>query len=288
MRLDVYITNIRPQMTRSQAKRLIENGYVSVEGIVCKKPSRAVKGDVKVSLEVMPAKPCHVQAENIPLEILYEDEDIAVVNKPAGMVTHPAGGNYSGTLVNALLYHCKGLSGIGGELRPGIVHRLDKGTSGVMVVAKNDFAHANLSAQFKARTVEKRYYALVHGKVPKEEGIIDLPIGRHISNRKKMSVKTRKGRIAETRYKVIKRFGESATFLDIRLMTGRTHQIRVHFSHIGHPLVGDDVYGRAKALKFSRPALHAYKIVFEHPRSEERMEFNSPIPPDIEQLLNNC
>jgi 23S rRNA pseudouridine1911/1915/1917 synthase len=214
------------------------------------------------------------------------------------MVVHPAAGNLNGTLVNALLYHCKDLSGIGGELRPGIVHRLDKGTSGVMIAAKNDYAHQNLSDQFKSRSVEKRYYALLFGKLPKESGVINVPIGRHVSNRKKMSTKTSRGRMAETYYTVIDRTGAELTFVDIRLATGRTHQIRVHFSHIGHPLIGDDLYG-GKAIKLlknsklieivkvlSRPFLHAYRLVINHPRTGKKMSFAAKLPADLLEVLD--
>lgn len=288
MRLDIYISRHYPRITRSQAKRLVENGNVKVGGVVFIKVSHEVKEGADVKIDFPPLVVPLAKPEKIPLEILYEDSDIIVVNKPAGMVVHPAAGNPSGTLVNALLYHCRDLSGIGGCLRPGIVHRLDKGTSGVIVAAKNDSAHLNLSNQFKARMVEKKYYALLYGRLPKDEGVILAPIGRHVSDRKKMSTKTKKGRIAETGFKVIKHFGDELTFVDIKLKTGRTHQIRVHFSHLGHPLVGDKLYGggkTAKRLPFSRPFLHSYKLSFDHPRTGKRIEFTSEMPADMANLL---
>ena len=290
MRLDLHITKHHPEITRSRGKKLIEDGCVFVSGEICRKVSKDIAETADVSVNIPPPVSIAVAPEDIPLDILYEDRDIIVINKPAGLVVHPGAGNQKGTLVGALLHHCKALSGIGGALRPGIVHRLDKGTSGAMVVAKNDNAHTNLSAQFKARSVEKRYYALVYGMLPKDSDEIKTQIGRHVSNRKKMSTKTRHGRMAETHYKVIKRFGRKLTLVDIKLATGRTHQIRVHMSYLGHPLVGDDLYG-GKATKrlrggVSRPFLHAYKLGFIHPTSGKRTEFKSPLPADLERLLN--
>lgn len=300
MRLDVFISKKFPDITRSQAKRLIGEGGVSIDAQICLKSHHNVKGDEDIVLKRRPSITLDAAPQDIPLDILYEDKDLIVINKPAGMVVHPAAGNKEGTLVNALLYHCRDLSGIGGVERPGIVHRLDKGTSGVMVVAKNDAAHTNLSAQFKDRTVEKRYYALLYGRLPDDNGIISAPIGRHVSDRKKMSVKTRRGRTAETVFKVIKRLAIDLTLVDIKLNTGRTHQIRVHFSHLGHPLVGDDLYGGSKTIKrlknnklqdivklFPRPALHAYRLSFEHPATKKRMEFAASVPPDLENLLKD-
>lgn len=298
MRLDQFISLQYKDITRSQAKRLVETDNVIVNGVICHKPSHEIKEGDKVEVNIPEPKMTKTEPEEIVLEILYEDADIIVINKSAGMVVHPAAGNLRGTLVNALLHHCKDLSGIGGELRPGIVHRLDKGTSGVMVVAKNDSAHQNLSAQFKSRTVEKRYYALLFGKVPTESGVINIPIGRHVSDRKKMSVKTSRGRTAETHYNVIDRTGSELTFVDVRLATGRTHQIRVHFSHMGHPLIGDDLYG-SKAIKrlknkelidivksLSRPFLHAYKLVINHPKNGKQMVFTAKLPGDLTEVLN--
>jgi len=323
VRLDTYIAQHHPGITRSRAKRLIEGGNVRVNGAVFIKAAHDIKASDRIEINIPPPTPLETAPENIPLKILYEDKDIIVVNKPAYMVVHPAAGNKCGTLVNALLHHCRDLSGIGGVERPGIVHRLDKGTSGIIVVAKNDNAHKNLSDQFKARSVKKRYCALVFGKVPNESGKILTPIGRHPTDRKKMSVKTRHGRIAETDYDVTKRYGNDLTLVDIKLRTGRTHQIRVHFSHMGHPLVGDDLYGgrAVKRLKasnachfresvnpmspldarfhgddmskklynlikiFPRPFLHAYKLGFDHPRTGKRMEFSVEMPQDMTSLL---
>jgi len=297
-RLDICVSLALTELTRSRAKQLIESGNVRLSGKTVTKASHVVKAGEDLDITIPPPEQTTLEAEDIDLEILYQDKDIAVVNKPAHMVVHPGAGNKTGTLVHALLHHCKDLSGIGGELRPGIVHRLDKGTSGVMVVAKNDQTHANLSAQFKARNVEKHYIALVYGKVAREKGTITTPIGRHVSDRKKMSTKTNRGRIAETHYAVKERIGNDLTLVDIRLGTGRTHQIRVHFSHLGHPLVGDDLYG-GKAIKrlknnelygiiniLSRPFLHAYRISFHHPRTGKRIEFTAPPPSDLTSLLD--
>ncbi|MBI2091947.1 MAG: RluA family pseudouridine synthase [Deltaproteobacteria bacterium] len=298
MRLDVYITKLHPEISRSMAKRLIENGNVRVLGNVIKKVHHSVQNNEQVEVKVPEPQKTEIMPQNIPVEIIYEDKDIIVINKSSGIAVHPGAGNRDGTLVNALLYRCRDLSGIGGELRPGIVHRLDKGTSGIMVVAKNDAAHISLSNQFKSRTVEKKYYALVYGKVPKEAGEIKEAIGRHPSERKKMSVKTKHGRAAETYYKVSKRFGNELTLVDIKLGSGRTHQIRVHFSYIGHPLVGDEVYG-GKAVKrlknsnlrdvikqISRPFLHSYYLSFSHPSAGKKVEFESALPLDLQGALN--
>jgi len=298
MRLDLYISTLHPKITRSQIKRLIESGCVKIAGAVCEKPAQKVRGNEKIEVDIPPPEKTEIIPEDIKLNILYEDSDIIVINKSPDMVVHPAVGNKSGTLVNALLGHCKDLSGIGGELKPGIVHRLDKGTSGVIVAAKNDKSHLALSKQFKDRGVKKIYRAIVFGKLPNDEGMIDEPIGRHVTHRKKMSTKTKKGRIARTGYKVLKRFGNELTYVEIQLMTGRTHQIRVHMSAIGHPLVGDETYGGVNAIKrlkdkelveivkvISRPALHAYKLGFQHPGTGEMVEFEAPIAPDFSSLL---
>jgi 23S rRNA pseudouridine1911/1915/1917 synthase len=298
MRLDVYITKLHPEISRSMAKKLIEGGNVKISGNVIKKVHQLVRNNEQVEVDVPEPQKTEIMPQDIPVDIIYEDKDIIVINKPAGIAVHPGAGNKAGTLVNALLYKCHDLSGIGGEVRPGIVHRLDKGTSGVMVVAKNDAAHISLSNQFKSRTVEKKYYALVYGKIPNETGEIKEAIGRHSSDRKKMSVKAKHGRSAETYYKVSKRFGNDMTFVDIKLGSGRTHQIRVHFSYIGHPLIGDETYG-GKAIKrlknnmlsdviklISRPFLHAYYLSFSHPCTGKKVEFKSELPPDLKGALN--
>lgn len=297
IRLDVFIASAVPGLTRAQSKRLIEEGHVFLQGAIAKASRIIAVGDfilVEVPFCIEPsAKP-----EDIPLTVLYEDSDIIVVNKPAGMVVHPAAGHPSGTLVNALLAHCGDLSGIGGELKPGIVHRLDLGTSGAIVAAKNDESHRNLAAQFKARTVTKVYLALVFGSMCSESGRFDQAIGRSGADRKKMSSRTRKGRASLTEWRVSKRFGKELSWIEITLRTGRMHQIRVHFSEAGHPLVGDPLYGGERKIRrlpegpprslietFPRPALHAWKLGLDHPKTGERLNFVAPLPNDIRQLL---
>jgi 23S rRNA pseudouridine1911/1915/1917 synthase len=296
VRLDVYLAESNIGLTRSQAKQLIEKGFVQVEGKKAKASLHLEEGDV-VQVTIPPPAVYEVEAEDIPLDVIYEDKDIIVINKQVGMVVHPAVGNFSGTLVNALLGHCKDLSGIGGEIKPGIVHRLDKGTSGIMVAAKNDQAHQSLSKQFKDRTVTKIYGALVYGAPKTETGVIDKPIGRSMKDRKRMSTRTSKGRIAHTEWKVLERFDKYLAWLEVNLGTGRTHQIRVHLSGMGHPLVGDDTYGRGGPNRvkegnlrklvavFERPALHAWKLGFDHPQTGERMNFDAPLPEDLKELL---
>jgi 23S rRNA pseudouridine1911/1915/1917 synthase len=299
LRLDVFLASELKDVTRARAQKLIDGGFALVGGRAAKSSHKVKSGD-DISVEIPPPAVHDVTAEEIPLRILYEDGDIIVVDKPADMVVHPAHGNWRGTLVNALLAHCKDLSGVGGEMKPGIVHRLDRGTSGVIVAAKNDASHLNLSRQFKDREVKKVYKALVYGAVKGESGTIDLPIGRSVKDRKKFSARTRKGRAALTEWKVVKRFGSDLTLLEIRLHTGRTHQIRVHFAEAGHPLVGDALYGTRGQLKrisdegrrrvagsFERPALHAAKIGFTHPASGEWVEFEAPWPSDFRELLDN-
>jgi 23S rRNA pseudouridine1911/1915/1917 synthase len=239
--------------------------------------------------------PISFKPESIPIEILYEDDDIVVINKQAGIVVHPAPGHYSGTLVNALLHHCPGLNGIGGAMRPGIVHRLDKDTSGALVVAKNDKAHVNLSKQFKSRQIKKKYLALVYGKMESDSGSVSLPIGRHPVDRKKMSTNSKKSRVAETTWHVRERF-ESASLIEVDLKTGRTHQIRVHCAAVKHPVLGDTVYGPRKTgrenknLKdvfksVSRQMLHAWRLEFTHPVTETKVSFEAPIPSDMQAVI---
>ncbi len=292
-RLDIFLSQKDISVSRSQIKRMINNGNVRVIGLMVKPGYHLKQGDVIVLHKEEP-KTYDVTPENIPLNVVYEDKSIIVVDKPSGMVVHPAAGNYNGTLVNALLFHCKDLSGIGGYLRPGIVHRLDKFTSGLIVVAKSDSAHMELAKQFKNHSVKKIYKALVLGNVKEKKGIIELPIGRHPKDRKKMSTKSKRGKISITRWEVIERY-DIATLLDIEIETGRTHQIRVHLSTLGHPVVGDAVYGNSKkrvnemkddaqrnALKMiKRQALHAAKIGFYHPVDDGYMEFLSPLPEDM-------
>lgn len=295
-RLDRFLSETDLNLSRSQAKNLIEKKMILLNQKPTK-PSTRLKSEDTLSGTIPKPQPLSLEPESIPLTILYEDASIIVVDKPSGMVVHPAYGNPSGTLVNALLYHCKDLSGINGVLRPGIVHRLDKDTSGVMVVAKEDQAYQHLTRQFKNRTVEKRYLAITYGKFHQEQGMIDSPIGRHPSQRKKMSTRTRKGRAAVTRWKVLERL-DGFTLLDIFPQTGRTHQIRVHFSSLGHPLLGDPLYGRKgrpgtihdpvlkECMKrMNRQALHAHQLGFIHPKTGEKLEFVAPIPQDMKEVL---
>jgi len=298
MRLDAFVAASVPNVTRSQAKRLIEMEHVTVDAYVAK-PSHLVKAGEKITVKIPPPVTPSAAPQDIPLDVIFEDSDIIVVNKPVGMVVHPAAGHPDGTLVNALLAHCKDLSGIGGELKAGIVHRLDVGTSGVIIAAKNDNAHVELQKQFKAHTVEKLYGALVMGSMRGEKGEFDSALGRHRSKRKRISSHTRKGRAALTGWRVLERFGAELTWVEIELMTGRTHQIRVHFAEAGHALVGDPLYGGERKLKritdarvreilegFERPALHAWRLSVDHPRTGERMTFEAALPEDMKTLLD--
>lgn len=276
--------------TRSQVHRLIDDGYVEVNK-EAPKPGYKLKQDDRVNVTVPPPEKLEVRPENIPLDIVHEDGDLIVVNKPRGMVVHPAAGSYSGTLVNALLYHCRDLSGIGGVLRPGIVHRLDKDTSGLIVVAKNDRAHQALAGQFKAKEVFKQYLALVHGSIPQEKGVIEARVGRHPRHRKKMAVispydERLRAREAVTYFKVRERF-KDYTLLELTLKTGRTHQIRVHLTSIGHSVVGDPTYGhRREEFGLSGQLLHAARLGFVHPRSGKYLEFEARMPADMEKVLS--
>jgi 23S rRNA pseudouridine1911/1915/1917 synthase len=283
-RLDRYLAGQLKEMSRSRIQALINDGKVFVN-------NKGVKSNYKLReqdrIEVNVPKPeqLEVKAQAIKLDILFEDEDIIVVNKPQGMVVHPAAGNYEGTLVNALLHHCKDLSGINGVLRPGIVHRIDKDTSGILVAAKNDFAHRRLARQLKEHTVKRIYYALVHGVVQEPAGIIEAPIGRDPKDRKRMAV-IYTGKEAITKYWVIETF-RNYSFLKLQLKTGRTHQIRVHMSYLGHPVVGDPKYGPTKShFNLEGQALHAATLGFNHPRSGEYMEFNAPLPDTIQLILH--
>ncbi len=283
-RLDQFLAAAHPAISRSRWKQLIEAGHVVLNGAPVRKPNTALApGDALVCTLPDP-EPAGLVPAAIPLDILHEDADLVVLNKPAGLVVHPAPGHAAGTLVNALLHHCADLQGIGGELRPGIVHRLDKDTSGVLVVAKNEPTHAALVAQFAAHTVEKEYLALVWGAPAKKSGTVDLPIGRHPVHRQKMAV-TAKGRTAVTRYEILAA-GPRAALLRVRIETGRTHQIRVHLARLGHPVVGDTTYGRARpglppGLVIPRQMLHAHRLRFTHPRSGRSLEFTAPPPPDF-------
>ncbi|MFZ3173051.1 MAG: RluA family pseudouridine synthase [Carboxydocellales bacterium] len=276
-RLDLFLTGEVPELTRTHIQKLIDEGRVTINGTVAKANSKLKPGD-EISFVIPEPEELKVEGENIPLEILFEDSDVIVLNKPQGMVVHPAPGNTSGTLVNALLYHCQDLSGINGVMRPGIVHRLDKDTSGVIMVAKNDLAHLSLASQIKDREVTRRYTALVHGSIQESGGIIDTPIGRDPQDRKKMAVVLKNSKQALTRYTVQERFKEY-TLVECKLETGRTHQIRVHLAYLGHPVVGDPKYGTRKAhFGLVGQALHAGVLGFKHPRTGEYLEFSAPLP----------
>jgi 23S rRNA pseudouridine1911/1915/1917 synthase len=287
IRLDLYLTQQEIYPSRSQIRNLISQGKIRVNNRPGK-PSYILKDGDVINLTPIEQKELEIEAEAIPLDIIYEDEDFVVVNKPSGMIVHPAGKIRSSTLVNALLYHCRdSLSGIGGVIRPGIVHRLDKDTSGLMVVAKNDLAHLDLSKQIKEHQVTKKYIALVHGNLKDDSGIIDAPIGRSLKNRKKMAV-TEEGRSREavTQFKVLKRFSDY-TLIEATLRTGRTHQIRVHLAFIGYPIVGDQLYGYKKqGLNIDRQALHSHILGFVHPSSKKYMEFSAPLPQDMQELID--
>lgn len=288
-RLDVFVSAAEG-ITRSYAQKLIESGAVTVNGKAAEKKYKVCEGDT-VETEIPPAAPYEVKAEEIPLDVVYEDSDIIVINKPKGMVVHPAAGNYDGTLVNALMAHCgDSLSGIGGTARPGIVHRIDKNTSGLLIVAKNDEAHLALSEQIKEHAVSRIYYAVALGNIP-EPITVDKPIGRHPTDRKKMAVTEKNSKRAVTHIYPLEHFS-GATLVRCELETGRTHQIRVHLSSIGHPILGDDVYGRPKDAveqKFGRglcgQTLHAGEIRFTHPVTGEKMTLKCPLPDYFEELL---
>jgi 23S rRNA pseudouridine1911/1915/1917 synthase len=285
-RVDKYIATEVPDLSRSFVQKLLDDGRVTVNGMVPKASYKLETGDAIV-VRVPPPEPIQVRGEAIPLAIIYEDADIVVVDKPAGMVVHPAHGHHSGTLVNALLAHCADLSGIGGELRPGIVHRLDKDTSGLLLVAKNDTAHRDLQRQFSERLVHKTYLALTEGLLSAPHGVIDAPIGRDPQQRKRMAVMPRGGREARTEYRVVERFPQQ-TLVEAEPITGRTHQIRIHFASIGHPLVGDRVYGfRKQRLALRRQFLHAARIAFTLPCSGQPVEFTSQLPDDLAAVLDN-
>lgn len=286
MRLDVYLAEEIEDISRSRIQKLIKDGNVTVNEKPVKANYRLLLGD-RVSIVIPEAKAPDILPENIPLDILYEDSDVIVVNKPKQMVVHPAPGHYSGTLVNALMYHCKDdLSGINGDLRPGIVHRIDMDTTGSLVVCKNDLAHQSLSEQLKEHSINRVYEAIVHGNVKEDKGTVNSPIGRHPIERKKMSIHAKNGRNAVTHYEVLERFG-NYTYIRCKLETGRTHQIRVHMSSIGHPLVGDEVYGPKKCpfSKLQGQTLHAKTLGFIHPRTGDYIEVEAPMPEYFVKLL---
>lgn len=277
-RIDKIICGAIDSLSRSAVQKIIDEGGVSVGGVIISKNYKVRANDM-IKLIVPEAKELEVTPENIPLDIRYEDRDLLVVNKPKGMVVHPAAGNYDGTLVNALLYHCKdSLSGINGVIRPGIVHRIDKDTSGLLIVAKNDITHISLAEQIKAHSFTREYQSVVYGRMKNESGTVDAPIGRHPVDRKKMAVTPKNSKNAVTHFSVINEY-KDFTHLKLRLETGRTHQIRVHMSYIGHPVAGDAVYGPKKVIEYlSGQCLHAGLIGFKHPRTNEYIEIESELP----------
>lgn len=284
-RIDVYIAEYKEELSRSRVQKLIENGLVTVNGKAVKSNYKLRKGDI-LEVEIPDPEPLEIEAEDIPLDIIYEDKDVVIVNKPQGMVVHPAPGHYSGTLVNALMYHCKDdLSGINGQMRPGIVHRIDKDTSGVLMIAKSDAAHNSLAQQLAVHSITRKYYAVVCGNIKEDSGTVDKPIGRNPKDRKKMAV-VQGGRRAVTHYRVLERFGGKYTLIEAQLETGRTHQIRVHMASLGHPLLGDTVYGSEKQpFKLQGQVLHAKVLGFNHPSDGRYVEFESPLPEYFEKLL---
>ena len=285
-RLDVFLVKNLNDLSRSHIQKLINTENVLVNGKV-KKANYKLKAKDYIEVTMPKPKEIEIKAEQIPLNILYEDKELVVINKSRGMVVHPAAGIYSGTLVNALLAHCDDLSGINGEIRPGIVHRLDKDTSGVMVAAKTDNAHMSLAEQIKSKTAKRQYWAIVHGNIKEDEGKITGDIGRHPNDRKKMAIVFQNGKPATTTFKVLERFGQY-TLVECNLLTGRTHQIRVHMAYIGHPVVGDPKYCTIKSpFKIQGQALHSLNLKFIHPKTNEPMFFSAPIPEDMEKILKS-
>jgi 23S rRNA pseudouridine1911/1915/1917 synthase len=294
-RLDRALAAAVPTLSRERLKTLIRSGAVESSGKPLRDPATKVRGDERFRVEVPEPRAAHNEPQDIPLKIVFEDEHLLVVDKPAGLVVHPAAGNLDGTLVNALLHHCRGkLSGIGGVARPGIVHRIDKDTSGLLVVAKTDVAHEGLAKQFAAHSIDRRYLAIVNGVPRSSEGKIDAPLARSAANRKKIAiVEGARGKRAVTHWRRLKALNDAA-LAECRLETGRTHQVRVHMASIGHPLVGDPVYGRSgkthgkllKELNFHRQALHAAELGFTHPVTKNHLSFSSPMPPDMQELFN--
>ncbi len=282
-RLDVFVARSVPALTRSRVRKLIDQGIVTVDGAPAKKASVSLDIDEHVVVTIPPPEPTNLVPEDMPLSIVYEDADLLVVDKPPGLAVHPSPGHSSHTLVNGILAHCSDLSGIGGELRPGIVHRLDKDTSGLIIVAKNDAAHTSLAGQLKDRRVEKTYIALVEGRPAHEEGIIEGPIGRDPQHRKRMAVVAH-GREARTRYRVLREI-DGRSLLEVKPETGRTHQIRVHLASIKHPIVGDNLYGRRRESALARQFLHAQRLAFKHPRTGQRLELEAPLAADLANYL---
>ena len=284
-RIDRFLSEQAEDMSRSYLQKLLKDGRVTIQGKACKSSYKVEEGD-HILLTLPPDQILELTAENIPMDILYEDEDLLVVNKPKDMVVHPAAGHYSGTLVNALMYHCGDqLSGINGVMRPGIVHRIDKDTTGALVICKTDRAHHSLAEQLSVHSITRRYRALVWNNIKEEEGTVNAPIGRDPKNRKKMAINYSNGKEAITHYRVLERFGKF-TYIECELETGRTHQIRVHMTSIGHPLLGDEVYGPSRSsFKLQGQCLHAMVLGFIHPVRKEYMEFTAPLPDYFEKLL---
>ena len=285
-RLDLYLSENWPEHSRSFFQKLIREGRVLVDGVPVK-PSYILSEYQTIDVSFPEPQLLHVLPEELPLDIVYEDDDVILINKPKGMVVHPAPGHFSGTLVNALLYHCRDLSGINGVLRPGIVHRIDRDTTGIIIACKNDAAHLSVSEQLQAHSITRAYRAIVVGNIKEEEGTVDLPIGRDRKDRKKMAPDPVNGKRAVTHYKVLERFG-AYTLVECRLETGRTHQIRVHMASLHHPVLGDTVYSTGKSpFSTEGQCLHAYLLGFIHPKSGEYMEFSVPDPPYFEKILNS-
>lgn len=284
-RIDKFLSEQCEELSRSYIQKLLKSGEVYVGQKAVKASYKVTEGDM-ISFEVPEAVELEVLPEDIPLDIVYEDHDVILVNKPKGMVVHPAAGHYTGTLVNALMYHCKDdLSGINGVLRPGIVHRIDMDTTGILIVCKNDLAHNSIAEQLKEHSITRRYQAIVHGVLKDDEGTVDAPVGRHPQDRKKMCINHQNGKHAVTHYKVLNRF-KNYTHIECRLETGRTHQIRVHMASLNHPLLGDSVYGPAKCpVKLQGQTLHAGILGFVHPRTGEYMEFAAPLPEYFQKLI---
>ena len=284
-RIDRYLTEMLPEQSRSFFQKLIRDGFVIVNHIIVKVNYRLKTGDV-IEIDIPDAVPSEIVPENIPLDILYEDDDLLIVNKPKGMVVHPAVGHSTGTLVNAIMYHCQGnLSGINGEIRPGIVHRIDKDTTGSLIICKNDEAHRNIAEQIKEHSVTRRYVGVVAGTFSEESGTVEGAIGRHPNDRKRMTINEKNGKPAVTHYRVLQTL-KGASFMEFELETGRTHQIRVHMASISHPLLGDTVYGNSKnPYKLQGQALHARTIGFIHPTTGEYIEVSAPIPEYMTELV---
>lgn len=288
LRLDQYIAGRYMDLSRSYIQKLIKESRVTINKNIQTKTKTAVQESDIVNVSLPDPKELEIKPQDIPLDILYEDNDVLVVNKPKEMVVHPAPGHYEGTLVNAVLYHCRdNLSGINGVLRPGIVHRIDKDTTGALIVCKNDKAHQKIADQLRAHTITRSYRAIVYNNFSEDEGMINAPIGRHPTNRKKRMVTEKNSKEAITHYKVLDHLNHKFNYIECRLETGRTHQIRVHMSHIGHPLLGDEVYGpvNSKFKNLQGQTLHAATIGFIHPTTEEYMEFSAPLPDYFEKLL---